>query len=220
MSVLGLGLPEAGSSKSGHPENQLPGGDAAIKRKLPSSQFDDTFARRPLSLRSWHCEQSRFQTFSNRHLPNTFLRFGPRKIGVSKLRRVQVPRQMRLRIVIADDNPEFLERFVSVLKAEFDIVGTAKDGLAALELAARLQPDVAVLDIEMPGLNGIEVTRKLSRNYPSIAIVICSVNMEPDVVVAAREAGARGYVFKSRVASDLVSAVKAAASGTFFTSLH
>jgi DNA-binding NarL/FixJ family response regulator len=127
---------------------------------------------------------------------------------------------MRLRIVIADDNPEFLERFVSVLKAEFDIVGTAKDGLAALELAVRLQPDVAVLDIEMPGLNGIEVTRKLSRNHPSIAIVICSVNMEPDVVAAAREAGARGYVFKSRVTSDLVSAVKAAASGTFFTSLH
>jgi|ERR1700756_630464 DNA-binding NarL/FixJ family response regulator len=125
---------------------------------------------------------------------------------------------MRLRIVVAEDNPEFLKEFVSVLSGEFEIVATAADGRAALECIARCQPDVVVLDLEMPVLNGIEVTRALREDPPKPAVVICSVETDPEIVDAAREAGALGYVFKPRIATDLIKAVKAAGRGESFVS--
>ena len=125
---------------------------------------------------------------------------------------------MKLRIVVAEDNPEFLKEFVSVLSGEFEIVATAADGRAALECIARCQPDVVVLDLEMPVLNGIEVTRALREDPPKPAVVICSVETDPEIVDAAREAGALGYVFKPRIATDLIKAVKAAGGGESFVS--
>ena len=125
---------------------------------------------------------------------------------------------MRLRIVVAEDNPEFLKEFVSVLSGEFEIVATAADGRAALECIARCQPDVVVMDLEMPVLNGIEVTRALREDPPKPAVVICSVETDPEIVDAAREAGALGYVFKPRIATDLIKAVKAAGRGESFVS--
>ena len=125
---------------------------------------------------------------------------------------------MRLRIVVAEDNPEFLKEFVSVLSGEFEIVATAADGRAALECIARCQPDVVVMDLEMPVLNGIEVTRALREDPPKPAVVICSVETDPEIVDAAREAGALGYVFKPRIATDLIKAVKGAGRGESFVS--
>ena len=125
---------------------------------------------------------------------------------------------MRLRIVVVDDSASFLDKFVSVLGAEFDVVATAMDGKSALENIRSCRPDVVVLDLEMPLLNGIEVTRELAKQHPSPAIVICSVESDPEVVEAAQQAGALGYVFKSRVAKDLVEAVKSVARGQSFIS--
>jgi DNA-binding NarL/FixJ family response regulator len=125
---------------------------------------------------------------------------------------------MKLRIVVADDNPEFLAEFVSILENEFEIIAIAKDGKSALDIILARHPDMAVLDLDMPGLNGIEVTRELAKSLPTVAVVLCSVECDPEIIEAARLAGARGYVFKIRIARDLVEAVKSAARGEFFCS--
>jgi DNA-binding NarL/FixJ family response regulator len=125
---------------------------------------------------------------------------------------------MKLRIAVADDNADFLSEFISVLETEFDVVATATDGKSALEIIRSCSPDVVVLDIEMPGLNGIEVTKELSKTGPRPAVVICSVENDPQTIEAAREAGALGYVFKSRTRKDLAAAVKAVVRGQFFVS--
>ena len=125
---------------------------------------------------------------------------------------------MKLRIVVADDSPSFLEKLISILEAEFEVVKVATDGLTSLKIIMDCQPDVVVLDLEMPGLNGIEITRELMRYSPRPAIVICSVEHDQEIVDAAQKIGALGYVFKSRAARDLNAAVKAAARGKSFVS--
>ena len=125
---------------------------------------------------------------------------------------------MKLRIAVADDSAHFLNELISVLETEFDVVATATDGKSALESIRSCRPDVAILDLEMPVLNGIEVTRELSKDNPRPAVVICSVESDPDFIEAAREAGALGYVFKARVRKDLVAAVKLAFRGQSFVS--
>jgi DNA-binding NarL/FixJ family response regulator len=125
---------------------------------------------------------------------------------------------MKLRIALADDNTEFLTMFATLLGAEFEIVSTAVDGGSALDQIRALQPDVAILDLEMPLLNGMELTRELMKDPVSPAIVICSVETDPEIAQAAMEAGALAYVHKSRIVRDLVLAVKAAARGETFLS--
>jgi DNA-binding NarL/FixJ family response regulator len=125
---------------------------------------------------------------------------------------------MQLRIVVADDNTAFLAKIVSVVATEFEVVATAADGRSALECIRLWRPNVAVLDLEMPGLNGIEVTKELTKDSSSPAVVICSVENDPEIVEAVRQAGALGYVFKARVAEDLIVAVKSVARGQSFVS--
>ena len=125
---------------------------------------------------------------------------------------------MKLRIVVADDNADFLNELISVLNTEFDVVATAKDGKSALKSILDCRPDVVVLDLEMPLLNGIEVAMELSKHDPKPAVVICSVESDPDFIEASREAGALGYVFKTRIRKDLVMAVKLAVRGQSFVS--
>ena len=125
---------------------------------------------------------------------------------------------MRLRIVVADDNPAFLSVVVSMLRAEFDVVATAADGKAAVERIREHKPDVAVLDLGMPGLNGIDVTKAVKNHIPGPSVVICSVETDPEIVRLAQQAGALGYVFKVRVGEDLKSAIKLAVQGRSFVS--
>jgi two-component system, NarL family, response regulator LiaR len=125
---------------------------------------------------------------------------------------------MRVRIVVIDDSASFLEKLVSILSIEFDVVKAVIDGKSCLEVILSCQPDVVVLDLGMPGLNGIEITRELMKYNPRPAIVICSVEHDLEVIQAAREAGALGYVFKARAARDLNSAVKSAVRGQSFVS--
>ena len=125
---------------------------------------------------------------------------------------------MKLRIVVADDNTAFLAKLVSVLATEFEVVATSRDGKSALECIRLWQPNVVVLDLEMPGINGIEVAKELITSPSSPAVVICSVENDPEVVEAARQAGALGYVFKARMAEDLIAAVKSVSRGQSFVS--
>lgn len=123
---------------------------------------------------------------------------------------------MKLRVIVADDNPGMLEKIVSLLRTEFDVI-TATDGDSARESIHRYKPDSAVLDVVMPQINGIELTKELCTNGHSTQVVICSVENDQETIEAARRAGALGYVFKPRMARDLVSAVKSAAAGHPFT---
>jgi two-component system, NarL family, response regulator DegU len=125
---------------------------------------------------------------------------------------------MKPRIVIADDNTQFLGELVSVLRTDFDVVETAADGRSALECILRSQPDAVVLDLEMPLLNGIEVTRELMKCFPGSPVVVCSVESDPEIVEVAQQAGVLGYVFKPRIHQDLILAVKAAVDGQSFVS--
>jgi DNA-binding NarL/FixJ family response regulator len=125
---------------------------------------------------------------------------------------------MKLRLAVADDNADVLSEIISVLETEFDVVVTARDGKSALESIRSCSPDVVVLDVEMPGLNGIEVTRELSKHTPRPAVVICSVAGDPEIIEVAREAGALGYVFKARIRKGLVAAVKSVVRGQSFVS--
>jgi DNA-binding NarL/FixJ family response regulator len=125
---------------------------------------------------------------------------------------------MSLRIAVVDDNADILNKLISVLQTEFDVVATATDGKSALESIRSCCPDVVVLDLEMPLLNGIEVTRELSKHSPRPAVVICSVESDPEFIEAARDAGALGYVFKARIEADLIAAVNSVARGQSFVS--
>ena len=126
--------------------------------------------------------------------------------------------EMKLRIVVADDNSKILSTLVSALSIEFDVIATATDGRSALDHIERLQPAVAVLDLNMPELNGIEITREIVRQRLTSNVVICSVENDPELIAAALEAGALGYVLKPRLNKDLAIAVKRAASGESFVS--
>lgn len=124
----------------------------------------------------------------------------------------------KLKLIIADDTPAMLRNIFSLLETEFDVVSTAENGQLAFECARRCLPDVAVLDLGMPLLNGMEVTRKLRSLGPVPAVVICSVESAPEIIEAARQAGAFGYVLKQHMARDLITAVKSAATGKWFVS--
>jgi two-component system nitrate/nitrite response regulator NarL len=125
---------------------------------------------------------------------------------------------MQLKVVVADDNPAVLHHLVRLLQTEFDVVSTAENGQSALECARHCQPDVVVLDLGMPFLNGIEVTRELRKLGPTPAVVICSVESHAEIVEAAQQAGALGYVFKMHMDRDLITAVKSVARGESFIS--
>ena len=125
---------------------------------------------------------------------------------------------VKLRAVVADDNPEFLSQVLRTVSAELDVVGTASDGPSALDSIGTLRPDIAIIDLKMPGLNGIELTRKVTCCPPKAAVVICSLESDPDVIQHALDAGAMGYVLKARIATDLIAAVKSVASGQQFVS--
>jgi DNA-binding NarL/FixJ family response regulator len=124
----------------------------------------------------------------------------------------------RLRVIVADDNPAFLRELTSLLAAELDVVATAADGKSALNVIRHYKPDVVVLDLQMPELDGAQVTRELAKHPHTPPVVICSVETDPEVVEAARQAGAVAYVFKMRVHKDLLLAVKSAVQGKPFVS--
>jgi len=121
-------------------------------------------------------------------------------------------------VTVADDNRNMLQALVAALSSEFDVVATAADGRSALDQIRALQPSVAVLDLSMPELNGIEVTREIKRQQLACEVVICSVESDSDIIEAGLEAGALGYVLKPAMNRDLETVVKCVARGELFVS--
>ncbi len=124
----------------------------------------------------------------------------------------------RIRVLLADDHKAMLERVAGLLRSECDVVGTVTDGQKVLEAARALKPDVLVLDISMPVMNGIETAHHLKKAGHKARIVFLTVHDDPDFAREALEAGALGYVIKPRIASDLVTAIKEAYAGRLFLS--
>jgi DNA-binding NarL/FixJ family response regulator len=122
------------------------------------------------------------------------------------------------RLLLADDHSAMLARTAHLLEGEFAITGTVGNGLDLLEAAARLDPDVVVLDITMPGLDGIQAARQLQRVGGRAKLVFLTVHEDPDYVRAALDAGGTAYVVKARLASDLIPAINAALLGERFLS--
>ena len=125
-----------------------------------------------------------------------------------------------MKIVLADDHHVVRQGLRALLEAEpdFRIIGEAGDGLEAIELVEHLQPDVLVLDVMMPGLTGLEVTRKVSQDSPQTRVVILSMYDNEGYVVEALRNGANGYVLKDSTADNLVQAVREVAAGRRYLS--
>jgi len=113
----------------------------------------------------------------------------------------------RTRIFLADDHTLLLEAFSNLLEPKYDVVGTATDGRQMLSMVAKLQPDVVVLDISMPNLNGFDAGEKLKKKFPEIKLIFLTVNEDPDMVTEAFRIGANGYLLKSSAASELFQAI-------------
>ena len=124
----------------------------------------------------------------------------------------------RIRILIADDQPIIRKQVRAILEEHpgFEVCGEVQDGARAVEEAQRLKPDVVVLNISMPVLNGLEAARQIKVKLPGLAIVILSSNADKHFVDAAKKVGARGYVAKDKAGRSLVSAVAAAVTSDDF----
>jgi DNA-binding NarL/FixJ family response regulator len=120
---------------------------------------------------------------------------------------------MRPRILMADDHAMILEAFRSLLQSEFDIVGTVTDGRMLLEEFERLHPDVVLLDIAMPLLNGLDAGRQLRAQRKSVKLIYLTMNPNPDLAGEALRLGASGYVLKSSAARELTQAIHEALRG-------
>jgi DNA-binding NarL/FixJ family response regulator len=124
----------------------------------------------------------------------------------------------RARILVAEDHALMRNRVVRLLKGEFEVLEAVADGQALLELAARLNPDVCVLDISMPIMNGIEAAGQLRRSGSTAKIVFLTLHNDPDFVRAALKSGAEGYVVKAHMIADLPVAVREVMAGRTFLS--
>lgn len=126
----------------------------------------------------------------------------------------------QIRILLADDHTVMRRGLRLLLEStpEFGVVAEAADGRQAVERAEATQPDVAVLDIAMPNLSGIEAARRINAAFPEIAIVILSMHSDEGYVLRALKAGAKGYLLKDSAEGDLIEAIKSVHEGkTFFS---
>lgn len=125
---------------------------------------------------------------------------------------------LRSRVVFADDNAQFLDHAVQLMSGECDVLGTASDGVSAVDLVERLNPDIVVLDITMPQLDGLDVARRLRADGIQTQIIFLTVHDDPDYLREALGVGAMGYVVKHRLVSDLPQAIQDALAGRRYVS--
>jgi DNA-binding NarL/FixJ family response regulator len=124
----------------------------------------------------------------------------------------------KIRILLADDHETILERVRMVLGEEFDVVGAVKNGRDAVVEVQRLDPDVLIMDISMPVLDGLQAASWLQSAHPRTKIVFLSIHEDHDFVAAAFSAGATGYVAKTHLTTDLVAAIGAVLKGLTYVS--
>jgi DNA-binding NarL/FixJ family response regulator len=127
---------------------------------------------------------------------------------------------MSINVLLADDHAVVRDGLRMILENEPDIrvLGTAADGRQAVEKARKLKPDVIVIDIAMPELNGIEATYQIMQENPSIKVVILSMHASPEYIYRTLEAGAFGYLLKESASLEVIAAVRAAITGQRFLS--
>ena len=122
------------------------------------------------------------------------------------------------RVLLADDHALVLEGFQRIIEAECELVGAVEDGRALLVEASKLKPDIILLDISMPLLNGIEAARQLKKSQPDVKLIFLTMHGDAAYVTEAFRAGASGYVLKRSPASELLHAVRQVARGRFYVS--
>jgi two-component system response regulator NreC len=126
----------------------------------------------------------------------------------------------KLRVLLADDHIVMREGLRALLDRQpnLEVVGECENGREAVELAGSLQPDVVVMDVGMPGLNGIEAAKTIVDQHLGAAVVILSMHADESYVMRALQAGARGYLLKDSAAADLIGAIQAVSQGKSFFS--
>ncbi len=124
----------------------------------------------------------------------------------------------RPRILLADDHRVLVDALEQLLKIEFDVVGIVGDGRALLKAAAELRPDLAVVDIGMPLLNGLDAAEQLKALHPEIKVIFLTQNREPLFAAEAFRTKASGYLLKNSAASELTAAIRAALKGEWYSS--
>lgn len=124
------------------------------------------------------------------------------------------------RVLLADDHSLVLEGFRRILDDQCHLVGMVEDGRALLEAAQRVQPDIVILDVSMPLLNGIDAATQLKKSHPSIKVIFVTMHADADYVRSAFEAGASGYLLKRSAVDELEQAIRAVWAGhTYITPL-
>src|SRR5215217_2994728 len=122
------------------------------------------------------------------------------------------------RVLLADDHVLVAEGIQKLLEPEFELVGIVADGRALVTAASKLQPDIAVVDISLPLLNGLDASRHIKKANPAIKIIILTMHSEPNFVTEAFRIGVLGYVLKQSVASELVQAIREVRKGRTYLS--
>jgi DNA-binding NarL/FixJ family response regulator len=120
-----------------------------------------------------------------------------------------------IRVLVCDDHPVYRDGLAMLLDslAGITVVGTAADGIEALERVAATEPDVVVMDVQMPRLNGVEATARLTAEHPHLAVLVLTMYEDDETVFAAMRAGARGYLLKGAAQDKIARAVQAVAGG-------
>jgi DNA-binding NarL/FixJ family response regulator len=119
------------------------------------------------------------------------------------------------RVVLVDDHPVYREGLSMLLESidEVEVVGVADDGATALDVVGQADPDVVVMDVQMPGLDGIAATRELTARHPHLAVVVLTMSDDDETVFSAMRAGARGYLVKGSSQHEIVRAIRSVDSG-------
>ena len=125
---------------------------------------------------------------------------------------------MSIRVLLADDHDLFLEGLKElILKApDIELAGQARDGLEALEQTALMKPDVVLMDMTMPRLNGIQATRQVAEKFPGVRVLVLSMHGDRELVVESLKAGARGYILKECTSDELYTAIRAVMAGQYY----
>ena len=122
----------------------------------------------------------------------------------------------RPRIILADDHTLVLDALKNLIEAEFDVVGTFSDGISLVEGAAELKPNVIVLDVGMPKMNGLNAGERLKQTMPLVKLVYLTMNQDPDIAGEAFRLGASAYVLKNSAAKELLQAIREVVRGGYY----
>jgi DNA-binding NarL/FixJ family response regulator len=124
------------------------------------------------------------------------------------------------RILLADDHVMVMEAFCRLLEPQFDVVGTANDGRVLLEKAAQLNPDIILLDLSMPVLNGFEAGERLKKLVPNAKLIVLTMNEDTDIAAEVLRTWAAGFLLKKSASAELVKAIELVLKGKTFVTSH